>query len=107
MEYTDGMEKIRGYLTEEQIHAYEGLTESMERLSLNLTDRINVLREFLEKEGLLEVYMDQLSVEQKKQFLAAAPKPPGQEKVAKKEEKNNEKKEMVEKETYRKKVLKL
>ena len=53
MEYTDGMEKIRGYLTEEQINAYEGLTESMDRLSLNLTDRINVLREFLEKEGSL------------------------------------------------------
>ena len=30
MEYTDGMEKIRGYLTEEQINAYEGLTESMD-----------------------------------------------------------------------------
>lgn len=69
MEYTDGMEKIRGYLTEEQIHAYEGLTESMERWSLNLTDRINVLREFLEKEGLLEVYMDQLSEEQKNSSL--------------------------------------
>ena len=25
MEYTDGMEKIRGYLTKEQINAYEGL----------------------------------------------------------------------------------
>ncbi len=35
MEYTDGMEKIRGYLTKEQINAYEGLTESMDRLSLN------------------------------------------------------------------------
>ena len=66
MEYTDGMEKIRGYLTEEQKHAYEGLTERMDRLSLDLTDRINVLREFLEKEGLLEVYMDQLSEDQKK-----------------------------------------
>ena len=107
MEYTDGMEKSRGYLTEEQKHAYEGLTESMDRLSLDLTDRINVLREFLEKEGLLEVYMDQLSEDQKKQFLAAAPKPPGQEKEPKKEEKNNEKKEMIEKETYRHKVLKL
>ena len=107
MEYTDGMEKIRGYLTEEQKHAYEGLTERMDRLSLDLTDRINVLREFLEKEGLLEVYMDQLSEEQKKQFLAAATKPPGQEKEAKKEEKNNEKKEMIEKENYRHKVIKL
>ena len=101
------MEKIRGYLTEEQIHAYEGLTESMDRLSLNLTDRINVLREFLEKEGLLEVYMDQLSEDQKKQFLAAASKLQGQEKESKKKEKSNEKKEMVEKETYRHKVLKL
>lgn len=107
MEYTDGMEKIRGYLTEEQINAYEGLTESMDRLSLNLTDRINVLREFLEKEGLLVVYMDQLSEDQKKQFLAAAPKPPGQEKEPEKEEKNNEKKDMIEKETHRHKVLKL
>ena len=107
MEYTDGMEKIRGYLTEEQKHAYEGLTESMDRLSLDLTDRINVLREFLEKEGLLEVYMDQLSEDQKKQFLAAAPKPPGQEKEPEKEEKNNEKKDMIEKETHRHKVLKL
>lgn len=107
MEYTDGMEKIRGYLTEEQIHAYEGLTESMDRLSLKLTDRINVLREFLEKEGLLEIYMDQLSEDQKKQFLAAAPKPPGQEKEPEKEEKNNEKKDMIEKETCRHKVLKL
>lgn len=107
MEYTDGMEKIRGYLTEEQINAYEGLAESMDRLSLNLTDRINVLREFLEKEGLLEVYMDQLSEDQKKQFLAATPKPPGQEKEPEKEEKNNEKKDMIEKETYRHKVLKL
>ena len=66
-----------------------------------------MLREFLEKEGLLDVYMDQLSEEQKKQFLAAAPKPPGQEKEPKKDERNNEKKEMIEKETYRHKVLKL
>ena len=107
MEYTDGMEKIRAYLTEEQIYAYEGLAESMDRLSLNLTDRLNVLREFLEKEGLLDMYTKQLTEEQRKQFLSAAPDPPGHENEAKKEEKNNEKKEMVEKETYRKKVLKV
>ena len=99
MEYTDGMEKIRGYFTKEQINAYEGLAESMDRLSRNLTDRIKV--------HLLDVYMDQLSEDQKKQFLAAAPKPPGQEKEPKKDERNNEKKEMIEKETYRHQVLKL
>lgn len=97
MEYTDGMEKIRAYLTEEQIYAYEGLAESMDRLSLNLTDRLNVLREFLEKEGLLDMYTKQLTEEQRKQFLSAAPDPPGMKMRQRKKKKTMKRKRWLKK----------
>lgn len=108
MKFTDGMEKIKEYLTEGQIHAYEGLSESMDRLSLGVQDRLNVLREFLEKEGLIDIYMKHLTEEQRKQFLSVGSESsnPKQE-VDKSEKLNEEKKEFVEKETYPKKVLRL
>lgn len=81
--------RIREYLTEEQKDRYDRLLTDMKTASLDLQEKINGIKSFLEKEGLLENYKKNLPEELKELLLP--------EEKEKKEE-SPEKKETREKE---------